>query len=154
MLVAVQTGLRLSELTGMRRDDVVLGAGSAFGLASCEGVVDWCVEHGLGFDTAFGRVPIVVGMSLFDLGQGDASVRPTAADGRRAAAGAAAAGDRTPLGPIGAGAGATVGKWLGADGVRPGGLGAAVVRRGDLAVLAVIAVNAVGDIDENRAHRP
>ena len=28
MLVAVQTGLRLSELTGMRRDDVVLGAGS------------------------------------------------------------------------------------------------------------------------------
>ena len=28
MLVAVQTGLRLSELTGMRRDDVVLGTGS------------------------------------------------------------------------------------------------------------------------------
>jgi site-specific recombinase XerD len=28
LLVAVQTGLRLSELTGMRRDDVVLGAGS------------------------------------------------------------------------------------------------------------------------------
>lgn len=28
MLVAVQTGLRLSELTGMRRDDVVLNAGS------------------------------------------------------------------------------------------------------------------------------
>src|SRR5204862_825686 len=28
MLVAVQTGLRLSELTGIRRDDVVLGTGS------------------------------------------------------------------------------------------------------------------------------
>lgn len=28
LLIAVQTGLRLSELTGMRRDDVVLGAGS------------------------------------------------------------------------------------------------------------------------------
>jgi site-specific recombinase XerD len=28
MLIAVQTGLRLSELTGIRRDDVVLGTGS------------------------------------------------------------------------------------------------------------------------------
>lgn len=134
--------------TVQRVDAVVLSGGSAFGLASCEGVVEWCVEHGRGFDTAFGAVPIVVGMSLFDLGQGDAAVRPTAADGRRAAEAAVAT---VPVGALGAGTGATVGKWRGADATRPGGLGAVVVRRGHLAVLAVVAVNAVGDIDDGTA---
>jgi L-aminopeptidase/D-esterase-like protein len=131
-----------------RLDAVVLSGGSAFGLAACDGVVQWCAEHGRGFDTAGGPVPIVVGLSLFDLLQGDASVRPTASDGARAAARARAAIEGVPCGLVGAGTGATVGKWRGEAHVRPGGLGVAVVRRDDLVVAAIIAVNAVGDIDD------
>lgn len=128
-----------------RLDAVVLSGGSAFGLAAGDGVMGLLAEREVGFPTASGPVPIVVGLSLFDLGEGDGSVRPTAADGRAAAL-AAAAGS-VELGRVGAGTGATVSKWRGRESARPGGLGGAVVRSGDLVVAALIAVNASGDID-------
>jgi L-aminopeptidase/D-esterase-like protein len=132
--------------TVARIDAVVLTGGSAFGLAAAEGAMQWCAEHSRGFVTAAGPVPIVVAMALFDLMQGDATVRPTAADGYAAAANAAPGA--TPVGPVGAGTGATVGKWRGKDHLRPGGLGVAVLCRDDLVVAAIVAVNAVGDIDD------
>ena len=46
-------------------DAVVLSGGSAFGLAAADGVMAWCEEHDRGVPTVFGRVPIVVGMSLY-----------------------------------------------------------------------------------------
>ncbi|BCY07639.1 P1 family peptidase [Actinoplanes sp. L3-i22] len=49
-----------------RVDAVVLSGGSAFGLAAGDGVMRLLRERGLGFPTAFGPVPIVVGMSIFD----------------------------------------------------------------------------------------
>jgi L-aminopeptidase/D-esterase-like protein len=66
------------ERTVGRVDAVVLSGGSAFGLAACDGVVRWCEERGLGFPTAAGPVPIVVGAVLYDLLVGDASARPRA----------------------------------------------------------------------------
>ncbi len=127
-------------------DAVVLSGGSAFGLAACDGVMQWCSVNDRGFATKAALVPIVVGMSLYDLGQGDATVRPTAADGYRAAM--EATDGPVQWGELGAGTGATVGKWRGAEHVRPGGLGVAVVRRETLVVAAIVAVNAVGDIDD------
>ncbi len=127
-------------------DAVVLSGGSAFGLAAADGVMSWLEGRGRGFETSFGRVPIVVGMSLFDLGVGDPTVRPTAADGRSAAD--AAAEQAFPLGQVGAGTGATVGKWRGRDRARPGGLVTATMRHHDLVVAALLAVNAVGSIDD------
>lgn len=125
-----------------RVDAVVLAGGSAFGLAACDGVMQWCVERGIGFPTSGGPVPIVVGMVLFDLLVSD--VRPDAASGR-AACEAAVAGP-FEVGRVGAGAGATVHKWTGRhEDVRPGGIGTATVREGDLVVSALFAVNAVGD---------
>ena len=62
-----------------RLDAVVLTGGSAFGLASADGVMRWCEERGLGFPTGAGPVPIVAALGLFDLLDGDASVRPGAA---------------------------------------------------------------------------
>ena len=85
----------------------------------------WCEEHGRGFPTRAGVVPIVVGAVLFDLGVGDASVRP-AADHGYAACEAAVAGPFA-TGPVGAGTGATVGKWRGPDAARPGGIGTATL---------------------------
>ena len=124
-------------------DAVVLTGGSAFGLAACDGVVRWCEEHGRGFATRAARVPIVVGCVLYDLAVGDAAVRPGPDEGYRACV--AATDGEIELGPVGAGCGATVGKWLGPEGTRPGGLGGAVERDGDVVVAALVAVNAFGD---------
>jgi L-aminopeptidase/D-esterase-like protein len=127
-------------------DAVALCGGSAFGLAAADGVVGWLEDQGRGFETRLGRVPIVVAMSLFDLAVAEPSIRPGADQGRQAAT-EANDGPHT-VGPVGAGAGATVGKWSGPDQVRPGGIGAATLRSGELVVSALVAVNAVGSIDD------
>lgn len=127
---------------------VVLTGGSAFGLAACDGVMRWCEERGLGYPTPAGPVPIVVGMVLFDLGVGDPSVRPGPEQGYLACVDARAVGEAVLRGRVGAGAGATIGKWRGrgADGfARPAGIGSAVAHSGDLIVGALTAVNAFGE---------
>jgi L-aminopeptidase/D-esterase-like protein len=102
----------------------------------------FCEEAGRGVATPAGPVPIVVGAAIFDLGVGEARVRPGAAEGYAACA--AAAGEEPLLtGPVGAGTGATVGK-AGGD-PRRAGLGAATLRDGDLVVAAIAVVNAWGD---------
>ena len=127
-----------------RVDAVVLAGGSAFGLAVCDGVARWCEERGIGFPTAAGPVPIVVGAVLFDLLVGEASARP-GPDAGYAACVAAGAGPPA-LGQVGAAAGATVSKWRGRQQARPGGVGSASAGDGELVVGALVAVNAFGDV--------
>jgi len=132
------------ERTVARLDAVVLAGGSAFGLAACDGVVRWCEERGIGFPTGAGPVPIVVGAVIFDLMVGDPAVRPGASAGYAACVSATTG--KVSTGSVGAGAGATVGKWRGPGGVKPGGIGSAVHRSGRLVVGALVAVNAFGDV--------
>ena len=127
-------------------DAVVLTGGSAFGLAAADGVMRWCEEQGRGFETRGGRVPIVVGLSLYDLAEGDGSVRP-GPDAGYAAAQAAREG-HPALGRVGAGTGATMNKWRGAEHREPGGLGGALLRADDVLVGALVAVNASGAIND------
>jgi L-aminopeptidase/D-esterase-like protein len=127
-----------------RLDAVVLTGGSAFGLATADGVMQHLAEAGVGFATAGGPVPIVVAMAIFDLTV--AQVRPGAAQGRAAAAAAAVAPHA--VGRVGAGTGATVGKWRGRDLAIPGGLGAATMASGEVLVSALVVVNASGDVDD------
>jgi len=90
-------------------------------------------------------VPIVVGAVLYDLAVGDPTVRPGPAEGYRACEAAVAAPFET--GAVGAGTGATVGKWQGPGGVAPGGLGTAARRGpGGLVVAALVACNAWGGL--------
>ncbi|MCX7620440.1 MAG: P1 family peptidase [Acidimicrobiales bacterium] len=125
-------------------DAVVLTGGSAFGLASADGVVAGLAAAGRGFPTGAGPVPIVVALGLFDLLVGDGSVRPGPAQG--AAAFQAATSGLVAIGPVGAGAGCSTGKWRGRERAVPSGLGAASQRDGDLVIAAIVAVNAFGDI--------
>ncbi|MBV9952636.1 MAG: P1 family peptidase, partial [Acidimicrobiia bacterium] len=81
-----------------RVDAVLLTGGSAFGLAAADGVMRWCEEHGVGFPTPAGVVPIVPALGLYDLAVGDASVRPTADAGYEACASASAGA--IALGPV------------------------------------------------------
>ena len=123
---------------------VLLTGGSAFGLAAAQGVVDWCERRGLGYGR-FGRpIPIVPAAVLFDLAVGDWEARPGPAEGEAACLAAATADG--PLGNVGAGMGATVGKTAGPDHMTKGGLGWAVVEAGPVTVGALAAVNAGGDV--------
>lgn len=125
-------------------DAVCLSGGSAFGLAAADGVALELRADGIGFPTKHGVVPIVVGLSLYDLGVGDSTAYPDAAAGRAALG---EASSEFALGIVGAGTGATVRKWRGPAETRPGGIGCATVSRDDAVVWAIVSVNAVGDID-------
>ncbi|HMX25797.1 MAG TPA: P1 family peptidase, partial [Blastocatellia bacterium] len=87
---------------------VVLSGGSAFGLETATGVVRYLEERGIGYDVGVAKVPIVPGAILFDLGVGDAKIRPDAEAGYKACK--AASANPPAEGNVGAGAGATVGK--------------------------------------------
>ena len=138
------------ERTVQGLDALVLSGGSAFGLSAADGVVSHLVDAGIGFPTDGGAVPIVVGLALYDLLEGDSSVRPGAADGRVAAEAAMPTIDvAVSTGSVGAGTGATVGTWRGRDHARPGGIGVAVTGHGGLTVAAVVAVNAAGDVGDS-----
>ena len=125
-------------------DAIVLAGGSAFGLEAIWGVMHWLEERGTGFPTSQTVVPHVAGAILYDLGVGDHRRRPDRAMGYAAAA--AACPGRVAEGNVGAGTGATVGKLRGAACAMKGGLGCATAELGDIAVGALVAVNAVGDV--------
>lgn len=133
-----------------RVDAVLLAGGSAFGLAAADGVMRWCEERGVGFPTTAGPVPIVPALALYDLAVGDGRRRPEAVHGYEACV-AARAGE-APIGLVGAGAGATIGKWRGREHARPAGLGGAVVAHGGATVLALVAVNAYGERRDSASH--
>ena len=135
--------LRPGSLVG-RAHAILLSGGSAFGLDAAGGVMRYLEEHGVGFPTHAGRVPIVPGAALFDLGIGRAEVRPDAAAGYAACV---AAADHVPEGCVGAGTGATVAKLAGPAGAVKSGIGSAARRLADgTLVAALLAVNAVGAV--------
>ncbi|GAA2160917.1 putative pantetheine hydrolase [Humibacillus xanthopallidus] len=124
-----------------RVDAVVLGGGSAFGLAAADGVMDALAADGRGWPMADPPdatrvVPIVPAAILFDLGRGGSwANRPRAEDGRAAYA---AATDAVAQGSVGAGTGAKAG------GLRGGVGSASVVLPSGATVAALVVVNAVG----------
>jgi L-aminopeptidase/D-esterase-like protein len=128
---------------------LVLAGGSAFGLEAAAGVMRWCEERGIGFDTGVARVPIVPAAILFDLRIGDPKRRPDAAMGYAAAQAAAEAAPDAPVteGNAGAGTGASVGKLFGIARATKAGIGCWTEEvAGGVRVAALAAVNAFGDI--------
>ena len=124
---------------------IVLAGGSAFGLEAASGVRRYLEHKGVGFTTAYAKVPIVPGAILFDLGIGKAGVRPTREMGEAAAA--AATDKAVQEGCVGAGTGATVGKAYGMERAMKSGIGSFTIELpGGLLVSALAAVNAYGDV--------
>ncbi len=130
--------------TVARVDAVVFAGGSAFGLAAADGVMRYLAERGQGYPTATGPVPIVPAACIFDLAETGGAL-PTAEDGEAAAV-AAARDEPLAVGPLGAGTAATVGKWRGREGARPGGVGVASTTVDGAHIAALAVVNAVGDV--------
>ncbi len=130
-----------------RVNAIVLTGGSAYGLATADGVMRYCEEKGWGYNLGRGRVvPIVPAAVLNDLSYGgDYKIRPTAENGYKACE---AASDKAPeQGSVGAGAGATIGKLLGRERMMKGGFGTASVKLPNGIVIgAAAATNGVGDV--------
>ena len=123
---------------------VVLTGGSAFGLATADGVVRYLAEQGLGYVTPVRPVPIVSAAVVFDLFLNNGENLPGAEMGYAAARDARPANNSQ--GNVGAGAGVTVGKWAGPDPMMKGGFGLAGLQIDELVVGAAVVVNAIGDV--------
>ncbi|MEX2115693.1 MAG: P1 family peptidase [Bacteroidota bacterium] len=123
---------------------ILLTGGSAFGLSAADGVVKWLQEKNVGYETPWARVPIVPAAVVFDLNVGNNAIRPTSASGYEACY--KATSDPVQSGSLGAGTGATVGKWAGIETWMKGGIGCASVAAGELKIGILAVVNAVGDI--------
>jgi L-aminopeptidase/D-esterase-like protein len=125
---------------------ILLSGGSAHGLNAAAGVMRYLEERKVGYAFGGAYVPIVPGAVLFDLPIGDKPhIRPGADCGYQAAE--AATGGPIAEGSVGAGAGATVGKFGGLRRPMRGGIGTASITTPDgLIVAALVAVNAAGDI--------
>ncbi len=123
---------------------ILLTGGSAFGLAAADGVMRFLKEEGVGFKTQWGLVPIVPAAVIYDLYLGSAEAYPTSENGYQACQ--EAKQDLFEQGNVGAGTGATVGKWAGPEYWMKGGLGSSSAEFGNLVVGALAVVNALGDV--------
>lgn len=126
---------------------IVFSGGSAFGLDAASGVMRYLEERKVGFPFGGAYVPIVPAAVLFDLPVGGKPlIRPDASCGYAAAKDAT--DGMVAEGSVGAGAGATVGKYGGVPGsAMKGGIGTvSITLPSGLTVAALVAVNAAGDI--------
>ena len=131
---------------------ILLSGGSAFGLDAAGGVMRFLKEKNIGVETGSGKVPIVPSAIIFDLGIGDQNAWPTPENAYAACL--AASENTVEQGNIGAGTGATVGKFLGMDSAVKAGLGMASFDVGKgVIVSALIVVNALGDIIDPKTNQ-
>jgi len=123
---------------------ILLSGGSAFGLDAASGVVQFLEEQGKGFNVGVARIPIVPAAILFDLSVGNPKIRPDLQAGYSACQNASS--ELVPEGSVGAGSGATVGKFAGLQRAMKGGIGTSSIRVDDLIVAGLVAVNSIGDV--------
>ncbi|HEX2027392.1 MAG TPA: P1 family peptidase, partial [Nitriliruptorales bacterium] len=127
---------------------VVLSGGSAFGLATADGVANWLEEQGTGYPVGvlapIARVPIVGAAIVLDRAVAVPGARPGALQGRAACDAATSA--EPPEGGVGAGAGCVVAKVAGLQYAWRGGQGVVVRRAAGVTVGALVVNNAVGEV--------
>lgn len=130
---------------------IMLSGGSAFGLEAAEGIMQYLEKHDIGYDTGYAKVPLVCGSCIYDLGLGDAKVRPDKKMGYEACVNAEK--NEPKQGDFGAGCGATVGKIKGMEHASNSGLGMYAVELGQLKVAAIVVVNALGDVFDPQTNK-
>lgn len=130
---------------------ILLSGGSAFGLDAAAGIMQFLEEKKIGFDVGVTKVPIVTGAVLFDLMIGDYKTRPDKAMGYKACQNASNL--IYAEGSVGAGTGATIGKYLGMGYAMKGGIGIYCIQVESLQVGAVVAVNCMGDVTDPKTGR-
>ncbi len=144
-------GALMNAWQGVGYDAIFLAGGSIYGLDAATGVRQFVEEKLRPEMTKRSGDPlsllrgIVAGAVLFDLQVGSYSARPDAAMGYAAAANASR--DPVTQGNVGAGCGATVGKFLGPKQAMKGGVGSiCLTAHPGFRVGALVAVNALGNV--------
>jgi L-aminopeptidase/D-esterase-like protein len=127
---------------------LLLTGGSAFGLDAAAGVMRYLAERSKGYKTPYGIIPIVPAAVIFDLPVKDTNAYPLAENAYNACRNAKA--DQKEQGTIGAGTGATVGKWAGIAHMMKSGIGIAKEKFGDVWAESLAVVNSVGDIVDEK----
>lgn len=124
---------------------ILLTGGSAYGLDAASGVMKFLEEKGKGLKTGSGFVvPSVPTAVIYDLGIGNGSVRPNADSGYNACLNAS---KNFEEGSIGAGTGATIGKYLGLSQATKGGLASeSCSLPGGIKIGVLSVVNAFGGV--------
>lgn len=123
---------------------IILSGGSAYGLEAASHLMKILEKEKIGFDVGVGIVPIISQAVLFDLAYKNPQARPNAKMTQEAFE--SATYEDKSMGIVGAGTGATVAKALGPESLVKSGLGQASIKKGDLVVSAIVALNAFGDI--------
>lgn len=134
----LEPGMRIEQVQA-----IVLTGGSAFGLATADGVMRELEADGRGHPTPAGPVPIVPAAVVFDLMNDPSQTRPGPEEG---AAAYRAANRQFHRGRVGAGSGTSAAKWRGFEFAQPAGVGSAAVRWDKMIVGALVVLNAVGDV--------
>jgi L-aminopeptidase/D-esterase-like protein len=137
-----------------RRWAIFFSGGSLFGLDAGRGVRTALLDSGAGHRVFRNprRIAPVSGATLFDLPRSEASLPDYAELGAEACR--RARRDERAMGAVGAGTGATVGKYRGRELASPGGIGSASRSVAGLGrIAALVAVNAVGAIRDPRSGR-
>jgi L-aminopeptidase/D-esterase-like protein len=144
-------GPLLNTWRGIGCDAIFLAGGSIYGLDAAAGVRQFVEDHVLpARPQRPGETPsllggLITGAVIFDLQLGSSTARPDGAMGYAAAANAS----DLPVseGNVGAGCGATVGKFLGPVHAMKGGIGSAcLMADAGFQVGAVVVVNALGNV--------
>lgn len=141
-----ETDLLRPEKMMQKINAVVLSGGSAYGLEASCGVMRYLNEQGIGFKTQGKIVPIVCGAVIYDLNQKEYHF-PTAEYGVKSCENSTSTPD---FGNVGVGKGATVGKIRGIKNSCKSGVGAATVKTMGTTVTAIVAVNAMGDVVDEK----
>lgn len=123
---------------------LLLTGGSAFGLGCAQGIMEELAAQNIGYYTEYGVVPIVPAAVIFDKNVGDSNSYPTIENAKEALKNAKY--DNRVQGNIGAGTGASVGKWMGLKSAMKAGIGIAEITKDNLKVTVLSVVNAAGDI--------
>jgi L-aminopeptidase/D-esterase-like protein len=142
------------EATFGRRWGIFFAGGSIYGLDAARGVRTRLLEVGIGQPLLGGRVPIVQlsGSTIYDLPSRGGAMADYLPLGYEAAL--SAGSTAVAQGRIGAGAGATVGKYRGRRLAMPGGLGSTAERiRGLGWVGALVVANSVGAVRDPETGR-
>lgn len=123
---------------------IMLSGGSAFGLRTADGAMQYLAENGIGYPARGIPVPIVPAAVIFDLNEERNAALPSTEMGYQACARAA---EKFDEGRVGAGTGATVGKIFGPQHCMLGGIAGAAMEFGEgIRVGALAVVNSLGDI--------
>ncbi|WP_441289767.1 P1 family peptidase [Sorangium sp. KYC3313] len=124
--------------------------GSAFGLSATGGVQRYLREQGLGLRMVDLVVPLVPTAAIFDLRTGKPGIYPTEDMAYQACL---SAGTEVAEGNVGAGTGATVGKFIDWRHAMAGGVGTTSARVDGITMGALAVVNAFGDVRDPESGR-